>query len=108
MYHYRVKKINKVFDGDTISLKLDLGFNMSIDKVFRLASINTPELKGKNKKDALKAKEFLENKLDSDSEIIAITYKNKLDENGFYFIDLIIEGININKQMVYEGYALPI
>ena len=30
MYHYKIKKITKVIDGDTIDVDIDLGFGITI------------------------------------------------------------------------------
>ncbi len=43
MYEYRVKKVYKVVDGDTIDVDIDLGFNVSYFQRVRLAGIDTPE-----------------------------------------------------------------
>ena len=43
MYEYRVKKLIKVVDGDTIDVEIDLGFDISITQRVRLAGIDTPE-----------------------------------------------------------------
>jgi len=42
MYEYRVKKILKVVDGDTIDVDIDLGFSVSFTQRVRLAGIDTP------------------------------------------------------------------
>ena len=43
MYEYRVKKVLKVVDGDTIDVDIDLGFDISFTSRVRLAGIDTPE-----------------------------------------------------------------
>ena len=43
MYEYRVKKVNKIVDGDTIDVDIDLGFAVSFTQRVRLAGIDTPE-----------------------------------------------------------------
>ena len=48
MYEYRVKKVYKVVDGDTIDVDIDLGFNISFFQRVRLAGIDTPESRTKN------------------------------------------------------------
>ena len=53
MYEYRVKKVLKVVDGDTIDVDIDLGFDISFTSRVRLAGIDTPD------PDILKLKEYL-------------------------------------------------
>ena len=48
MYIYRCK-INKVVDGDTVEIDLDLGFNMMlVNQRVRMAGIDTPESRTSN------------------------------------------------------------
>ena len=42
----------RVVDGDTIDLKIDLGFCISVDKRFRIYGINAPEIYGVKKDSA--------------------------------------------------------
>ena len=62
MYEYRVKKLYKVVDGDTIDVDIDLGFDISLFQRVRLAGIDTPESRTKDvyeKKLGLEVKEKL-------------------------------------------------
>jgi len=43
MYTYKAR-INRVVDGDTVNLTIDLGFRLSMTANCRLAGINAPEL----------------------------------------------------------------
>lgn len=45
MYQYNAT-ITEVYDGDTCTAVVDLGFTVSVKVKFRLYGINTPELKG--------------------------------------------------------------
>ena len=42
MYTYKAK-LDRVIDGDTIDVNIDLGFDIQIKKRVRFAGINTPE-----------------------------------------------------------------
>ena len=42
-YNFRVVKINRVVDGDTIDVTIDLGFDLTKKERVRLAGIDTPE-----------------------------------------------------------------
>ena len=52
MYEYEAV-IKRVIDGDTVEVKIDLGFDVSIDQRVQLAGIDTPEL---NTRDAREKK----------------------------------------------------
>jgi len=58
--------VKRVVDGDTLDLEFDLGFKVSTRQRVRLARIDTPELRSKDRQErvrALKAKEYVENRL---------------------------------------------
>ena len=42
-YDYRVVDVIRVVDGDTVDLRLDVGFNLTTALRFRLLGVDTPE-----------------------------------------------------------------
>ena len=48
MYNYNAK-LDRVVDGDTVDAVIDLGFNVHVKKRIRLAGINAPESRTRNK-----------------------------------------------------------
>ena len=42
-YNFRVIKIDKVLDGDTIDVTIDLGFDLYKKERVRIAGVDTPE-----------------------------------------------------------------
>lgn len=60
LYNYKIK-LDRVVDGDTIDVWIDLGFHTWIKERVRLVDIDTPELFGPNATEVGKvAKEFVE------------------------------------------------
>ena len=57
MYQYRVKEVIKVQDGDTLQVRVSLGFGGYQDVWLRFAHINTPAL---SKPGGAEAKAFVE------------------------------------------------
>ena len=111
MYEYRVKKITGVVDGDTIDVDIDLGFNVSFSQRVRLAGIDTPESRTKDKLEkalGIEAKEYLKSKF-KDAEVIVIkTEKPDSSEKygrilGWLYINN--NTVSINDQMIEDGYA---
>ena len=49
MFEYYVKKVTKIVDGDTIDVEIDLGFDISFSSRVRLAGIDTPQSRTKDK-----------------------------------------------------------
>jgi micrococcal nuclease len=106
MYSYNAEIID-IKDGDTVVANVDLGFGVWLKKqTFRLAGINSPELKlneGKTSRDKLK--ELILNK-----RVILNTKKDSKEKYGRWLATIVLEEdknlIDINSKMVAEGYAV--
>jgi len=111
MYEYRVKKLYKVVDGDTIDVDIDLGFNISFFQRVRLAGIDTPESRTKDileKKLGLEVKEKLTELLKNATNIVIKTEKPDSTEKygrilGWIFVD--DSKTSINELLIKQGYA---
>lgn len=107
MYEYKVEKVLKVIDGDTVDLLIDLGFSIFHKDRFRLDRIDTPEINSKNpieKKFADEAKAFLIDWIDNQPEITVKTIKD--DKYGRMLGNLYgKDGKCINDILVESGYA---
>tara|TARA_B100000214_G_C23927680_1_gene609179 strand:+ start:487 stop:873 length:387 start_codon:yes stop_codon:yes gene_type:complete len=109
LYYYQVKEIIKIVDGDTVDLRIDLGFDLSIKIRVRLAQINAWESRTRNleeKKKGLAAKarlkEICEGHFEKGTLKISTTEKGKY---GRYLGVLWGKGKSINDQLVTEGHA---
>ena len=77
--------VNKVIDGDTIELMVDLGFNIHTKIRVRLYGINTPESRTKDlaeKELGLKAKKFTEEWFTNHKWVFVNTIPDKNDKYG--------------------------
>lgn len=98
-YTYRAKVL-RVIDGDTVVIRVDVGFRMWAEMPMRLAFINTPEL---NTEAGKTAKLVLEN-LVANTDVVVQTYK-PTDKYGRYLGTIYAGDDNINSYMVARGYA---
>jgi len=108
MYTYNVKEIIKIYDGDTITVSISLGFNITTKQTFRLANIDTPEIKGDERHDGLISRDWLRERLSKAMEnngIVIKTYKDTKGKYGRYIAEIFVDGVNINKQLLAEGLA---
>jgi micrococcal nuclease len=110
MYQYKIKKINKVIDGDTVDIDIDLGFGLTIKQRVRLKGINTAETKTLNleeKTKGLVAKEWLKKELSREGEWVIETTKE--DKYGRILGTLYLVGdpVTVNERMINEGIAKP-
>ena len=66
-YNFRVTEINKVLDGDTIDVTIDLGFDLYKKERVRIAGVDTPEKRTRDleeKELGIDATNWLKEKLD--------------------------------------------
>ena len=109
-FSYRVDKVTKVVDGDTIDVMLDLGFDIKYKSRVRLFGIDTPESRTRDKvekKYGLLSKKFLQEKIKSAKKITIKTYKG--DETGKFgriLGDVWADGKSINSIMCAKGHAV--
>ena len=110
MYQYKVKKINRVIDGDTVDLDIDLGFGVTLSHRVRLKDINAAETRTLNteeKEKGLAAKEWLKKELSREGEWVIDTTKE--DKYGRILGTLYRVGdpVTINERMLNDGIAAP-
>ena len=110
MYEYRIKRINRVIDGDTVDVDIDLGFGITISHRVRLKGIDAAETRTKDleeKADGIKARLWLEKELSRKGEWIIDTTKE--DKYGRILGTLYLVGdpVTVNERMLNEGIAKP-
>lgn len=112
MYIYRCK-INKVVDGDTVEIDLDLGFNMMlVNQRVRMAGIDTPESRTSNTEEKVRgtlSKKKLAEKLPVGSWQKIQTMRSDANDDKFGRIlgVLILEdGTSLNQWMIDNNYAV--
>ena len=114
-YNFRVTEINRVLDGDTIDVTIDLGFDLFKKERVRVAGVDTPEKRTRNleeKELGIHATNWLKKQLEDtiagDEELIIRTeLKGGVGKYGRLLGWLYIgdNNISINEQMIAEGYA---
>ena len=114
-YNFRVTKINRVVDGDTIDVTIDLGFELYKKERVRVAGVDTPEKRTRNLEEkalGLDAtawlKEKLEETIKGDEELVIRTeLKGGVGKYGRLLGWLYVgdSDVSLNEQMITEGYA---
>tara|TARA_R100000278_G_scaffold25516_1_gene23612 strand:- start:73 stop:543 length:471 start_codon:yes stop_codon:yes gene_type:complete len=114
-YNFRVVSIDKVLDGDTIDVTIDLGFDLFKKERVRIAGVDTPEKRTRNLEEkalGIDATEWLKDKLEGaingDDDLIIRT---ELDGGvgkygrllGWCYIG--DATVSLNEQMIDQGYA---
>jgi micrococcal nuclease len=111
MYEYYVRKVEKVVDGDTIDVLIDLGFDILFQSRVRLAGIDTPESRTKDLKEkalGLESKEYLSKHIkDAKSVVIKTEKMNSTEKFGRILGWIYVNGdtVSLNDMMINDGYA---
>ena len=116
-YNFRVTEINRVLDGDTIDVTIDLGFDLYKKERVRVAGVDTPEKRTRNleeKELGIDATEWLKAKLEGavagdDDLVIRTELDGGVGKYGRLLGWLYIgdSELSLNEQMITEGYAHP-
>ena len=114
-YNFRVTEINRVVDGDTIDVTIDLGFDLYKKERVRVAGVDTPEKRTRDLEEKALGidatnwlKQKLEDTIDGDYELtIRTELKGGVGKYGRLLGWLYVgdEEISLNEMMITEGYA---
>ena len=103
-------KAIKVVDGDTIDVDIDLGFSVILAKQrIRLYGIDTPESRTRDLEEKFYGKlsaQFLKDRCKKGSYITLRTHLDKKGKFGRILGELIVDGKNLNTQMIKEHLAV--
>jgi micrococcal nuclease len=114
-YNFRVIEINRVVDGDTIDVTIDLGFDLYKKERVRVAGVDTPEKRTRDDEEkalGYDATNWLNEKLEGaisgdDDLIIRTELVGGMGKYGRLLGWLYIGDaeLSLNEQMIEEGYA---
>jgi len=121
-FKYRVSSLERVVDGDTIDVNIDLGFDVCTKQRVRLLGIDTPESRTRDleeKKFGLLSKKKLKGwclkAVASEKDDVEIELRCPEADSRGKFGRVLAEvwvcedgaWTNVNKWLVDEGYAVP-
>ena len=109
MYEYSCK-VERVVDGDTCDVVLDLGFNILHKCRVRLYGIDTPESRTRNLDEKVRGKmagAFLKKAINEGKKIVIQTkLKDSKGKFGRVLGDVVVDGVNVNQEMVIHYHAV--
>ena len=113
-YNFRVTEINRVVDGDTIDVTIDLGFDLYKKERVRVAGVDTPEKNKRSGRESTGTRRYkldeknLEDAIDGDDELtIRTELQGGMGKYGRLLGWLYIgdDEVSLNEKMIEEGYA---
>ena len=109
MYEYNCT-VERVVDGDTIDVTLDLGFDILHKCRVRLYGIDTPESRTRDLDEKARGKmagAFLKQAIDNGTQVVIQTkLKDSRGKYGRVLGNVIVDGLNINETMVKNYLAV--
>lgn len=107
LYNY-MAELENVVDGDTIDIKIDLGFDIILTRRLRIYNVDTPELKSSNETEREMAKYVKDVVLRilTGKQLYIKTIK-VADKYGRYVADIYIDGVegSFSDFLIKKGFA---
>ena len=109
MYEYKCT-VDRVVDGDTIDVTLDLGFSVLYKTRVRLFGIDTPESRTRDKDEKARGKmsaAFLKMAVEgADTVVIRTKLRDSKGKFGRVLGNVVVDGENINQSMIDANLAV--
>ncbi len=115
-YNFRVVSIDKVLDGDTIDVTIDLGFDLYKKERVRIAGVDTPEKRTRDLEEkalGIDATNWMKGTLTDtvENSVNELTIRTELKGGvgkygrllGWLYVG--DSDLSLNEQMIEEGYA---
>lgn len=111
MYQYKAT-VERVVDGDTIDVVIDLGFKITTFQRIRLAKINTPETYNVKRdseeyQKGLASKQYVEQRIAANNNQILLETEKVTEKYGRYIGTIILADstTTLNDELVEKGLA---
>ena len=107
---YKIAKVVRVVDGDTLDVIFDLGFDVMLKQRIRMYGIDTPESRTRDKvekKFGLASKKYLKDNIAIAKDVVCKTHvRDARGKFGRVLGEIWCDGTNMNKQMIEENMAV--
>jgi len=102
--------VTDIYDGDTFTLEFDLGFGLHFEDVIRLARVDTPELRGKERPEGVKVRDKVA-ELILNKPVVAVTDQDDRGKYGRLIAEIYYQEngfwINLSQYLLENNLAEP-
>ncbi len=104
-YHY-FAVVKSVYDADTITVQVDLGFGVQIEQRLRLYGIDAWEVRGEERPIGLIARDWLRDEIGGE-RVVFVSFDDRKGKYGRFLALIYTEGqsLSINDRLVQLGHA---
>ena len=102
--------LDRVIDGDTIDVILDLGFSVQMKARIRLADIDTPEIRTRNIQEKIRGKAAMARLIEllgDGSDLVIVSKFYSRGKYGRILGRVFVNDIDVNQILLDEGHAEP-
>lgn len=103
LFFYQAEIVS-VYDADTVTARVDLGFHVTIEEKLRLYRIDAPEMRGRERREGIRCRDMLRGWV-LGKDVMIQTVKDKKGKYGRYLAELWVGDENLNNKLVDEGCA---
>lgn len=109
---FPVARVLDVYDGDTVTVEIDLGLDVHVVKTVRLYGIDTPEVRPlKSRAAGYAARDWLRNRLNSCEDLRVVTGTHdgrpQVGKYGRLLVRFTCAGEDIADEMIERGLGKP-
>ena len=107
LYVYKAS-VQRVIDGDTYLLDIDLGLHVHTHARVRLFGVNAPEIRGDDKDAGLAATARTVELLTLNGPVMVRTIKDRKEKYGRWLCHIVLaDGRSLADVLISEGHAKP-
>lgn len=107
LYHYNAQIVS-IYDGDTMRVDIDLGFGSWIrNQAIRLYGIDTPELRGEERPEGLRVRDFVIEMCPIGSTVMLESIRDRSGKYGRWLGRIHLpDGRNLNQMLLDREMAI--